>query len=81
MCMPQFHLTASQLCRPLVPYLPLPPCSHLSGHPQVLSPSTKEPEFFTRNCGYNAMRCITSQQRMYMRDVSGLGGQSVLVKE
>lgn len=44
-------------------------CSHLIHHPQVQEPSIKEPEFFTKACSYNAMRCITSQQRGYMRDV------------
>jgi hypothetical protein len=68
---------ASTACAPPGPH-PLAR-SHLTGHPQVQRPSNKEPEFFTRKCSYNAMRCVTSQQRMYMRDVSGRGRESAWV--
>ncbi|KAL4855091.1 Mitochondrial metalloendopeptidase OMA1 [Chlorella vulgaris] len=60
---PHFYIAGFQKCATTSLF------SHLIHHPQVQGPTTKEPEFFTKACSYNAMRCITSQQRGYMRDV------------
>ncbi|PSC68517.1 sulfotransferase [Micractinium conductrix] len=42
---------------------------HLSGHPQIQNPGNKEPEFYTRTCAYNAMRCMKMDQRDYLREI------------
>ncbi|KAI3429846.1 hypothetical protein D9Q98_010158 [Chlorella vulgaris] len=60
---PHFYIAGFQKCATTSLF------HHLIHHPQVQEPSIKEPEFFTKACSYNAMRCITSQQRGYMRDV------------
>ncbi|KAL4429841.1 hypothetical protein ABPG77_010958 [Micractinium sp. CCAP 211/92] len=42
---------------------------HLADHPRVNEPEIKEPEFFTKTCEFNAMRCKVSQQRKYMERI------------
>lgn len=42
---------------------------HLAAHPQIEEPDNKEPEFFTNQCDFNAMRCTMAQQRDYMREI------------
>ena len=39
---------------------------YLVGHPQVIEPAIKEPEFFTRDCHYDPRRCSAEDQRGYI---------------
>lgn len=60
---PHFYIVGFQKCATTSLF------HHLGDHPQIEPPSNKEPEFYTKACSYNAMRCISSQQREYMREI------------